>query len=156
MDIIIRLGTPCDLDTIKQIIFDAYSHYVPRIGTTPGPMRDDYAPMIASRKLYVAEDAQGTIQGLVVVSPRDDCMVLSNLAVAPSAQGAGLGRKLLHFAEGLAVDCGYKVMKLYTNELMTENIQIYGKKGYVETHRGEERGLKRVYMSKTLDTKPGR
>ena len=33
---------------------------------------------------------------------------------------------------------------------MTENIALYTRLGYVETHRGEEIGLMRVYMRKTL------
>jgi GNAT superfamily N-acetyltransferase len=153
MDFTIRIATVSDLEPINQIIYDAYHHYIPRIGTTPGPMLDDYAPMIASNNLYVAENPNGDILGLVAVRPMEDHMVLSNLAVAPRAQGVGLGRKLMEFAEKLAVDTGYTTMKLYTNEAMTENIDIYGRKGYVETHRGVERGLKRVYMSKTLPSK---
>ena len=33
---------------------------------------------------------------------------------------------------------------------MTENIALYSRIGYVETHRAEENGLRRVYMSKRL------
>jgi hypothetical protein len=33
---------------------------------------------------------------------------------------------------------------------MTENIALYTRKGYVETHRAEENGLRRVYMQKDL------
>jgi len=33
---------------------------------------------------------------------------------------------------------------------MTENIGLYSRIGYAETHRVEEHGLKRIYMVKTL------
>jgi hypothetical protein len=33
---------------------------------------------------------------------------------------------------------------------MTENIAVYARAGYVETHRGVEKGLHRVYMTKRL------
>ena len=33
---------------------------------------------------------------------------------------------------------------------MTENIRLYTRTGYVETHRAEERRLRRVYMRKVL------
>ena len=33
---------------------------------------------------------------------------------------------------------------------MTENIALYSRIGYVETHRAEEKGLRRVYMTKSL------
>jgi hypothetical protein len=33
---------------------------------------------------------------------------------------------------------------------MTENIALYGRIGYAETHRATEKGLNRVYMAKPL------
>jgi hypothetical protein len=33
---------------------------------------------------------------------------------------------------------------------MTENLALYCRLGFVETHRGEEIGLNRVYMTKAL------
>ena len=48
------------------------------------------------------------------------------------------------------MDAGYATVRLYTNEAMTENIKLYAKIGYAETHRAEEKGLRRVYMAKTV------
>ena len=78
-------------------------------------------------------------------------MLLDNVAVAPEAQGSGLGRTMLQFAEHSARMAGYRHIKLYTNEAMTENVALYSRLGYVETHRVEEKGLKRVYVLKPLD-----
>jgi ribosomal protein S18 acetylase RimI-like enzyme len=69
----------------------------------------------------------------------------------PAAKGSGLGRTMLMFAERSARDAGYKSIRLYTHEKMTQNIALYSRIGYVETHRGEEKGLRRVYMTKALD-----
>jgi hypothetical protein len=33
---------------------------------------------------------------------------------------------------------------------MVGNIALYGSLGYVETHRGEDRGYQRVFMAKRL------
>ncbi len=57
---------------------------------------------------------------------------------------------MLEFAERAALALGYRSIKLYTNEAMTENIGLYSRMGYVETHRAEEKGLRRVYMAKPL------
>lgn len=127
----------------------AYTPYIPRIGRPPGPMLDDYAALIADGRVHVI-DRGGTVQAILVLVPQDGAMLLDNVAVAPEAQGAGLGRILLQFAERSAVSAGYRRIKLYTNEAMTENIALYGRLGYAETHRAEERGLRRVYMAKTL------
>jgi ribosomal protein S18 acetylase RimI-like enzyme len=57
---------------------------------------------------------------------------------------------MMAFAESTARAAGYRCIRLYTNEAMTENIGLYSRLGYVETHRAEEKGLRRVYMAKTL------
>ena len=67
--------------------------------------------------------------------------------VDAGAQGLGYGRLLLEFTERQAWQGS---IRLYTNEAMTENIALYARKGYVETHRAEENGLRRVYMQKEL------
>lgn len=77
-------------------------------------------------------------------------MLLGNVAVAPAAQGLGLGRRMLQFAERVAGDRGYRYIRLYANEAMTENIALYSRIGYSESHRAEENGLRRVHMTKPL------
>lgn len=144
-----HLALPTDLSTIQDIIHAAYSPYIPLIGRTPGPMTDDYFSLITSEHVYVVSH-QGTIQGLLVLIPEKDVMLLDNVAVAPSAQGMGIGRRLIDFAESKAKEGGYGSIRLYTNEKMVENVRLYERSGYMETHRGEKRGLKRVYMMKSL------
>jgi GNAT superfamily N-acetyltransferase len=112
-------------------------------------MLDDYAALIDGGLMHVAE-RDGLVQGLVVLIPQDDAMLLDNVAVAPKAQGSGLGRLLLAFAERAALQAGYGAIKLYTNEAMTGNIDLYARIGYAETHRSEEQGLRRVHMRKSL------
>lgn len=56
----------------------------------------------------------------------------------------------MDFAEQQALAAGFAAIRLYTNETMAENIRLYTRRGYVETHRAEEHGLHRVYMTKQL------
>lgn len=145
----IRLATPTDLATVERIVHEAYRHYIDRIGATPGPMRDDYRIRIAQREAHVLEDGQGMHAVLVLVR-EPACMLLDNVAVSPDAQGRGYGRELMQWAEIAARQAGYARIRLYTQESMTENLDIYQRYGYVETHRAEEIGLKRVFMEKPL------
>ena len=92
----------------------------------------------------------GVVKAVLVLIPEERSLLLDNIAVSPDAQGLGLGRRLLEFAERSAVSSGYRVIRLYTNVAMTENIGLYSRIGYVETHRAEEKGLQRVYMEKRL------
>src|SRR3954447_24504740 len=112
-------------------------------------MLDNYAALIENGRVHVIEH-EGIVQGVLVLIPEDDAMLLDNVAVAPAAQGRGLGRKMLEFAERTAINYGHHHIRLYTNEAMTENIALYLRIGYSETHRVEEKGFRRVYMVKSL------
>ena len=146
----IRLAAADDRAEIEAIVRDAYSIYIPRMGREPGPMLDDYAALIAARRVHVVE-ADGAILGVVVLIPESDAMLLDNVAVRPEAKGRGYGRLLITFAERTTREAGYGTIRLYTHETMTENIALYEGIGFIETHRGEERDLRRVYMAKRLD-----
>jgi ribosomal protein S18 acetylase RimI-like enzyme len=63
----------------------------------------------------------------------------------------GIDRSLLEYAKRSAQAAGYRAIRLYTHETMTENLALYARIGYTETHRAEEKGLKRVFMVKRLD-----
>ncbi|MBF9234435.1 GNAT family N-acetyltransferase [Microvirga alba] len=149
MVVTLRPAIQSDLATVHEIVRAAYTHYIARIGRKPGPMLDNYSALISDGRVYVAE-RDDTVQGVLVLVPQKDAMLLDNVAVAPEAQGSGIGRRMLEFAEQTAIKAGYGFIKLYTNEAMTENIALYTRFGYAETHRAEERGLRRLYMSKVL------
>ncbi len=145
----IRLAVADDLAAIALLVESAYAKYVPLIGRRPAPMQDDYAALISAETIHVLE-IDGGVEGVVVLIPERDAMLLDNVAVAPARQGLGLGRFMIAFAERNAIDVGYRSVRLYTNEAMTENIALYLRLGYVETHRKEEHGLRRVYLAKQL------
>jgi GNAT superfamily N-acetyltransferase len=145
----IRKAVQADADAVRAVVLAAYKRYVAVIGSPPGPMLDDYAARIAAGQAWVLEDAHG-IAGVLVLEDGPDCFLLDNIAVAPDRQGAGLGRVLLDFSEREALARGHRAITLYTNALMTENIAIYAKRGYVEQERRREKGFDRVYMTKPL------
>jgi ribosomal protein S18 acetylase RimI-like enzyme len=145
----IRAASAADASVIGQIVEQAYGHYVPRIGKPPGPMLDDYAARVSEGVVWVIEEGS-TIAGVIVLLPKPDYLLLDNIAVAPARQGAGLGRRLLAFAEAEAVRRGYREIRLYTHRTMTENQRLYAAIGYEETGRGVEAGYERVFMRKRL------
>ncbi|WP_413989265.1 GNAT family N-acetyltransferase [Labrys okinawensis] len=145
----IRLATAADSSAVRALVWAAYSPYVARIGREPGPMGDDYDALIRDGRVHVIGEGE-QILGLLVLLPEPDTMLLDNVAVDPAHQGSGVGRALLQWAEQAALGAGFSVIRLYTNEAMTENVSLYSRIGYVETGRGEEKGLKRVYMTKRL------
>lgn len=149
-----RQATRKDLAAVEAIVRRAYSPFVSLIGRPPGPMLDDFAKLIEAGRVVVVE-REGAVRGVLVLvpepEPEPEAMLLDNVAIDPASQGLGLGRRLLAYAEHAARAAGYRTIRLYTNEVMVENVVLYGRLGYVETHRAEENGFRRVYMVKTLD-----
>ncbi|KAB8217121.1 acyl-CoA N-acyltransferase [Aspergillus novoparasiticus] len=150
LDVRPRLATSSDKLTIETLVNEAYTPYIERIGRKPGPMLDDYGALIDAGRVHVVEK-DGVVSAILVLIPEGEgTMLLDNVAVAPAAQGMGLGKWLMGFAEEKARESGFERIRLYTNEMMVENLGIYERLGYVETHRGLENGLRRVYMVKVL------
>jgi GNAT superfamily N-acetyltransferase len=147
---VIRRAQPTDRAAVEQIVRDAYSMYIERIGKPPGPMLDDYGALIAEGVVSVCEGSDGTLAALIVLLPKPDHLLLDNIAVRPDRQGRGLGRQLIAFAEAEARRLGHAELRLYTHQKMTENIALYARLGFVETGRGQEAGYERVFMTKRL------
>ncbi|MBL8703903.1 MAG: GNAT family N-acetyltransferase [Rhodospirillales bacterium] len=149
MAIAIRPARPADVARIAAIVDQAYEIYIPRIGKKPGPMLDDYAARVAEDVVWVAE-LDGRVVGILVLLPEPDHVLLDNVAVAPEAHGKGIGRALVAFAEDEARRRGHAEIRLYTHEKMTENVAMYPRLGYAETHRAQQAGYDRVFFRKTL------
>ena len=144
-----RPATASDAAGISECVRTAYSHYIERIGTSPGPMLDDYERVVRDHRAYVIED-RGEIIGALVLMDKENGLLFDNIAVLPSRQGEGIGRRLIEHAESEARRLGHRHLDLYTHQRMTENIAMYTRYGYEEIDRRTERGFPRVYMRKHL------
>lgn len=98
--------------------------------------------------LYV----KGKLAALIEKIAEPDHLLIENVAVAPSFQGQGLGRKLLAHAEKLAASSGFSATKLYTNKLFAENVQLYTRLGYRVDREERFKGGVVVYMSKQVNS----
>jgi ribosomal protein S18 acetylase RimI-like enzyme len=145
----IRAATAADVEPVRTVVDAAYGHYIARIGKPPGPMLDDYARRVADRQIWVLED-DGRIVGILVLEQGPFGLLLDNIAVLPDCQAKGFGRALIEFAEAEARRRGFGEIRLYTHALMSENIALYHRIGFVETDRRSEKGYERVYMTKRL------
>nr|WP_314073551.1 GNAT family N-acetyltransferase [uncultured Roseococcus sp.] len=144
-----RLAASGEETALRDLVRAAYAHYVPRLGREPAPMTDDYAARIAAGQAWV-EEADGMPVAVLVLEDHEDSLLIDNIAVAEATRGLGLGRALMDFAEAEARRRHHRRIYLYTNEKMVENIAIYTRLGYAETHRAEQGGHRRVFMEKHL------
>ena len=145
----LRPATPADVPRLTDLVESAYGHYVERIGGRPRPMNDDYAAVVETCEVTVAERG-GEIVGLVVLRVTDEGFSIDNVAVDPSQQGTGVGRALLEFAEAEARRAGFDSIYLFTHERMTENLALYERVGYVEYDRRSGGAAEIVYLRKPL------
>lgn len=156
-----RRAEAADIVAIAACVRAAYSKYVPRIGKPPAPMLADYAALVAGGRVYVidGDDEEGggpaATVGLIVLADEPDHLHVENVAVRPDAQGRGLGRALMAFAEAEARRRGYGELRLYTHERMVENLPLYAALGFEETGRGVQDGYARVFFRKRLGAAGG-
>jgi GNAT superfamily N-acetyltransferase len=147
--IVIRPADRNDLDAVRLTVEVAYTPYISRIGRPPAPMSADYGRAIAEHSVWVAE-VGARVSGVLVLYPAPDHLFVDTVAVPPSIQGRGVGTALLAFAETQARSLGLGEVRLYTNELMVENLTYYPRRGYIEVGRGVDAGFNRVYYMKRL------
>jgi len=145
----LRAATAADAARLSQIAQAAYARYVERVGREPRPMLDDYAAVVRSHDVTVAE-RDGSVAGFVVLRVTGEGFLIDNVAVDPSHQGTGAGRALLEHAEDAARDAGFDSIYLYTHVLMTDNQALYARIGYVEYDRRQDGDARLVYMRKPL------
>ena len=145
----LRPATSADAAAITECVCAAYLPWIGTVGRQPGPMLADYAKVIATHEVHVAE-REGSVVGVLVIDATDGRVFVDNVCVDPAVQGQGLGRLLLAFAEGQARRRGLKSIELSTHELMLSNLALYATLGYVVTERRVVDGYPRVFMSKAL------
>lgn len=139
----LRLAHPTDVPAISRIVQDAYAPHAARMGQTPGPMLDDYAARVAAGQVQVLGNP---VTGILVLIPADNHMLLDNVAVSTTMQGQGLGTQLIRAAMDIARAKNHLTLRLYCHISMIENMRLYQRLGFVETHRVTEHGLDRAYF----------
>jgi len=145
----LRRASGEDASAIRELVHDAYRDYTPLLGRTPIPMLVDYADAVHRHEFWVLV-AGGPIVGLIELVPRDDHLWVENVAIAPAWQRRGLGRRLLAHAEDEARRRSFGQIGLLTNERYEDNIAMYARDGYRETHRSPHLGTDLIHFRKVL------
>ena len=142
----VRRADLADVARIGAIVHRAFGIYLDRMERPPRPMLRDYQSIVAGGDVWVCG---APIAALVCLGSEEGALLVDILAVDPEAQGQGLGRHLLDFAEAQARDRAFVRVVLYTNAAMHENIALYAHLGYVVRDPPVD-GYDRVCLSKDL------
>ncbi len=137
----IRPATPADYEAIGELVVTVYSQI--------GPLHPDYAVMLrqvaeraAATELVVAEDGDGGLLGSLafVDGPGPESSIaregeaeFRTLAVAPAAQGHGVGRALVEWSVRRARELGRDRLVLSTMPWMTVAHGLYERMGFRRT-----------------------
>jgi ribosomal protein S18 acetylase RimI-like enzyme len=146
----IRRATAADEARLGALQKRAYVKYVPLIGAEPQPMAETAAVLLQAYEVWVVDGVEDGLAGALVLRIAPDHMLIWSVAVDPTQQGTGLGRRLLDFAEAQAIQRGLGQVRLYTNALFTENRKLYAHLGYAETGSETYEGRELVHMAKSL------
>jgi ribosomal protein S18 acetylase RimI-like enzyme len=112
-------------------------------------MEADYGQVVAAGGTFLAV-GEDEVVGVIVLRAEDDHLLVWNVAVDPDRQGRGIGAALLEFAEVRGREAGFEQIRLFTHELMSENIAIYSGLGWDEAERRDMGGFHLVWFTKSL------
>ncbi|WP_343545823.1 GNAT family N-acetyltransferase [Sphingomonas paucimobilis] len=145
----IRIATIADAEAVTVLTRLAYAKWVPLIGREPLPMKADHTAHIRDHRtdLLFAHDE---LAALVETIRHSDHFLIENVAVAPSFQKRGFGRRMVAHAEQLAAMAGVAVVRLYTNAMFEENLRLYASLGYEIEREEAMNGGVIVHMAKRV------
>jgi len=151
----VRRATATDAPALAALINDAYTveqFFVDGQRTNAG----EIANLVAAGTFLVVEQDDGTLAAAVYLQERGEGAYLGMLSVAKTAQGHGLGTRLVGCAEALAEALGCRWVDLKIVNLREELGRWYRSLGYAETgtspytHRAVKRPCHFVEMRKEL------
>jgi GNAT superfamily N-acetyltransferase len=131
----LRRAKAADLPAVTALQQTAYAKNRPLLGVEPLPLLADYNQVFADYEVYLAEH-DGVLDGVLILEPRKDDLLIWSIASAPHAQGRGTGNAMLAFADERARALGVPCIRLYTGAPLAFNIAWYGRHGY--THERTE------------------
>ena len=144
-----RQAVGADAAAIRALTREAYAKWVPVIGREPKPMTADYVAAVRNHRFDLLH-LDGRLVALIETILGIDHLLIENLAVSPACQGRGLGRRLVAHAERLAASHGHAEIRLYTNQMFEENVQLYRRLGYRVDREEAFSGGVIVHMSKRV------
>ncbi|HXW27034.1 MAG TPA: GNAT family N-acetyltransferase [Xanthobacteraceae bacterium] len=145
----LRRADAGDVAAVTALQFSAYAKNRPLLGVEPLPLLADYGKILAEYETWLSESADG-LDGVLILEPRSEDLLIWSIATAPHLHGRGLGRRLLAAAEERTRALGFTTVRLYTGEPLTHNIAWYERHGFAR-ERIEDLGDRRaVHMVKRI------
>jgi GNAT superfamily N-acetyltransferase len=146
----LRRAQPSETEKIAAFQRAAYERNRTIMGVEPIPLQADYAKILSDYEAWLHESGD-RLAGVLILEPRADDLLIWSVATAPDARGGGLGNRLLAAAEVRARELGKRIMRLYTGELLVNNVAWYQRRGYAIERTEAMRDRRVVHMMKTIE-----
>ena len=128
----LRRAQPDEAEKVAAFQRAAYERNQIILGVEPIPLQADYANILRDYEVWLYE-SEGKLASILILQARPDDLLIWSLAIAPNARHIGLGNRLLDAAETRARELGKNVIRLYTGELLVDNVAWYRRRGYAPT-----------------------
>jgi len=138
-----------DLPAIIALQRAAYAKNRTLLGVEPLPLLADYAAILVSHEIWLAEGMNG-LEGVLILQSRADDVLIWSIATAPQVQNHGLGNRLLEAAEERTLELGLGMLRLYTGEPLAGNIAWYERHGYARERVEDLADRRIVHIVKRL------
>ena len=140
-----------DRAAVEALQAAAYARNRRLLGVEPLPLQADYGEIFKSMEVWLAEE-RGKLQGVLILHARADDLLIWSIAIAPDAQGRGLGPIMLDAAEVRASQLHQKLVRLYTGTKLDTLIGWYHRHGY-EIERTEQLSDRQItHMVKSVSS----
>ncbi len=134
----IRIASPDESEKIASLIREAFaeleSFYTPEAFVSTTPDSEKIRKRFDEGAIWAALKNE-TIVGTVSTVAEGERLYIRSMAVSPSAQGLGIGRKLLEAVENYAFENGFENLFLYSLPFLSGAIRLYEQNGF---ERGED------------------
>jgi GNAT superfamily N-acetyltransferase len=145
----LRPARPDEAEKIAAFQRAAYDRNRAILGVEPIPLQADYAKMLGEYEVWLHQEA-GQLAGVLILEPRPEDLLIWSVATAPDARRTGIGNRLLVAAEARARELGKYTLRLYTGELLVNNIAWYQRRGYAIERTEVMSDRRIVHMKKTI------
>jgi putative acetyltransferase len=128
----IREFKPGDEATFRKLTQEWIARYFERLeGKDEEALADPQSSILASGGRIFLADLEGQCVGCCcLLRSGDNQFEVAKMAVTPSSQGSGIGRKLLHAVIEAARSAGAHRLYLETNHILTPAIRLYESVGF--------------------------
>jgi len=153
----VRIAKPEDSGAIAEVLGEAFGmyrkHYTADAFAVVTPLADEITKRLDEGPQWVATMGD-KIVGTVSVTVDEGDLYVRSLAVAPEAQGRGVGHKLLDAIDEYAAGTKFDRIFLYTTYFSAGAKELYEKHGYAwvrDTTAEEWYGVPGLEMDKKLE-----